>query len=292
VSRLPSLLGAGALLVSVLAGACAIHGSVLAESIETRTIRTTVAPQINVETFNGRITLTAGGEDTVELRVVRRGSGPDQAAADADLAKVELTVDEGPGRVTIIVRRTDRPLRTGESGADIELSVPPASSLELRSSNGRIESSNVGGSIVARTSNGAVTIRGGEDIDAETTNAPMTVSAASGELDLRTSNGALDIVAATEARVTARTINGNLSFSGALGPGEHLFRTANAGLTLTLPPDAQFEIRAVTSNAAVRTDFVGLTVEEAGLEGTVGEMPYATILAETSNGVVSVLQGR
>ena len=268
-------------------------GSVLAEETEEQRLTVESArPQIVVETFNGHIGVSSGSDGTVEIRTRRRGSGNSQSEADADLDKVVTSVEQVGDRVIITARRVDRPIRLGESGADFELVAPPGSSLELRSSNGRIQSGNIEGSIVARSSNGAITIRGGEDIDAETTNAPLTVSAASGELDLRTSSGAIDIVAADEVVVSARTTNGSISFSGGLADGDHVLHTTNAGISLTLPADSSFSITGTTTNAAVRTDFDELTVDVASISGTVGDDPGATIRADTINGVLSVVKGR
>jgi hypothetical protein len=272
---------------------CAMVGSVLSE--ETQEQNLTVesdSPQIIVETFNGHITVASGGEGSVEVRIRRRGSGNSQSEAEADLAQVHTSVEQSGDRITIAARRLDRPIRLGDSGADFDLVAPPGSTLELRSSNGRIESGNIEGSIVARSFNGAITIRGGDGIDAETTNAPLTVSAASGRLDLRTSNGAIDIVAADEVVVTARTQNGSISFGGGLAEGEHVFHTTNAGISLTLPADAAFSISGTTTNASVRTDFEGLTVGEAALDGSFGDDPETSIRADTTNGVLSVVKGR
>lgn len=246
--------------------------------------------RILVETFNGRISVITGGETQIEVRVVKRGSGQSQADAERDLSRVELSiVQEGP-RVTIAVRRNDDAISLGNSGADVELSVPVDSSLELRTSNGRIESANVTGSIVARSSNGGVTIRDANDVDAETSNGPLTVAESSGRLDLRTSNGALDIVAAEDAVIRAETSNGSLSFSGTLDPGDHLFRTSNASLSMMLAADTEFAIDGRTSNASISSSFPLLTVGDDSLTGKSVDDgdPGVRIRAETSNGDLTV----
>lgn len=266
-------------------------GTVVVNETVEQSLEVGPGTRILVETFNGRISVIPGGDDTtIEARVVKRGSGLSQADAEQDLRRVELSVVQEGSRVTIAVRRNDDALSLGNSGADVELSVPSDSSLELRTSNGRIESANVTGSIIARSSNGGVTIRDATDVDAETSNGPLTVAESSGRLDLRTSNGELDIVAAENAVVRAETSNGSLGFSGTLDPGEHLFRTSNASLALMLPADSEFTIDGRTSNASVSSNFPTLTVGDDSLLGSSTEdgQPGVRIRAETSNGNLTV----
>ncbi len=187
--------------------------------------------------------------------------------AEQDLAKVAVAITSTPDRVTITARRTDQPVSLGDSGADVEIAVPPESSLQLRTSNGRIEAANTSGSILARASNGAITTRGGRDLDLDTTNGPVSVNLAQGKLKVRTSNGALDIIAAEDAQVTAETSNAVLTFSGSLAPGSNSFATSNANLALTFPGDAAFTIDGVTSNGRVQTDFPRLAVSDTAASG-------------------------
>ncbi len=285
--RIATLLALGAT-IAVSALGCTITGTVVASRIvqEQRTVER--GPRVVVETFNGRIGVVTGGDTQIDVRAVLRGSGTNQADAERDLRQVQLDISQEPGRVIIAVRRLDQPTSVGNSGADLELAVPIDSSLELRTSNDRIESANVTGAIIARTSNGGVMIRGGRGVDAETSNGPLTVNGASGRLQLRTSNGALDIIDAQEALVTAETSNGAITFSGTPAEGSHTFRTSNASIKLALPGDAEFTVEGRTSNGSVSTVFPDLTVGDDSLIGSVGDDPPVRIRADTSNGDLAV----
>ncbi len=289
--RFALLLAAIVAAVLLLAG-CNVTGTVYAQREERQSVPVGLAPLVVVDTFNGRITVTAGGETSVDVRVTSRGSGSDQAEAEQDLAKVAVAVTSSADRVTITARRTDQPVSLGDSGADIEIMVPPASNLQLRTSNGRIEAANTSGSILARASNGAITTRGGHDVDLDTTNGPVSVNLAQGKLHIRTSNGALDIIAAQDAQVAAETSNAILTFSGSLAPGSNTFATSNANLTLTMPGDAAFTIDGATTNGRVQTDFPRLEVSDTGIQGTAGISSVTVIRASTSNGDLAVMQQR
>ena len=280
------------LIAGIALTGCTVTGTVYAQREDRQTVPVGLAPLVVVDTFNGRITVTAGVESSVDVRVTSRGSGSDQKEAEADLANVASSVTTEGDRVTITARRTDQPVSLGDSGADVEISVPPESSLQLRTSNGRIEAANTSGTILARASNGAITTRGGRGLDLDTTNGPVSVNLAQGTVKVRTSNGTLDIVAAQDALVAAETSNATLTFSGSLAPGSNTFVTTNANLTLTLPGDAAFTIDGSTNNGRVQTDFPKLEVSDTAIRGTAGISSVTNISATTSNGDLAVMQQR
>jgi hypothetical protein len=291
-ARWPVLLLASLVASSLLLAGCTVTGTVYSQREERQSVPVGLAPVVIVDTFNGRITVMTGSEDSVDVRVTSRGSGSDEAEAEQDLAKVVVAIASNADRVTVTARRTDQPVSLGDSGADVEIAVPPASSLQLRTSNGRIEAANTAGDILARTTNGAITTRGGRDLDLDTTNGPVSVNLAQGRLRVRTSNGALDIVAAQDVLVAAETSNAVLTFSGTLAPGSNTFATSNADLAITMPGDAAFTIDGATSNGKVQTDFPRLEVSDTSLRGTAGISSVTVIRATTSNGDLSVMQQR
>jgi hypothetical protein len=287
----------GALLVALaIAGACTVTGTVIEDRVDEHRFDEGIgqAPVVVVETFNGRISVNAGGDGEVTVRVTSRGSGTSQAAAEADLAKVAVNFAQSGVEVRITAQRTDRPAVVGNSGAHVEVTVPRGSSLELLTSNGRIEAANVTGNITAITSNGSITTRGGNGLDVSTTNAPISMNNPVGRIEARTSNGPLDMVAVTDGIVTAQTTNGALNFSGSLAAGSHRFQTRDGGLTLTLPGDAAFSIEGATTNGSVFTDFPpdDLKVENTTISGRTSFRRGAEILATTTNGNLRVMQAR
>lgn len=275
----------------VLAG-CTVTGTVYARRQERWALPVTAEPVVIVDTFNGRISAIAAGPDQVEVRVNSRGSGTDQAEAERDLAQVVVDVSQVGDRITITARRRDGPAAQGDTGADVELYVPAAARLELRTSNARIDATNVASSVVARTSNGAITTRGGDGLDLDTSNGNVSVNAPTGDLVVRTSNGGLDINEARDVSVTAETSNATLTFSGSLAPGDHSLVTSNGSLLVTLPGDAAFTIDGSTSNGSVRTDFPRLVIADTSIRGTTGISSATVLHAATSNGDLAVMQQR
>lgn len=284
---------AGVLAAGLTLAGCTVTGTVYARRQERQTLSVGLAPLVVVDTFNGRISAIAGGENQVDIRVNSRGSGSDQAEADQDLARVTVDITQVADRITITARRTGELGAQGDSGADVEVFVPPAARLELRTSNAGIEATNVTGTIIARTSNGPITTRGGRGLDLDTTNGAVSVNGPTGELSVRTSNDGLDINNARDVRVDAETSNAPLTFSGSLAPGTHSLETSNGSLSLSLPGDAAFTIAGSTSNARVQTDFPRLVADTATtIRGTTGISSVTVIRATTSNGDLAVMQQR
>jgi hypothetical protein len=282
-----TVLTAGLLLVG-----CTVTGTVYSRRQDRQDLPVTATPTIVVDTFNGRISVIAAGPDQVEIRINSRGSGSDEAEADRDLAQVVVDIGQVGDRITITARRRDGALAQGDSGADVELYVPPDARLELRTSNERIEATNITGGVIARTSNGSIITRGGDDLDLDTSNGDVSVNGATGHLVVRTSNGGLDINDARDVSVSAETSNAPLTFSGSLAPGSHSLATSNANVSLTLPGDAAFTIDGTTSNGSVRTDFPRLVIRDTSIRGTTGISSVTVVHAATSNGDLAVMQQR
>jgi DUF4097 and DUF4098 domain-containing protein YvlB len=241
-----------------------------------------------VETFNGRVTVEATSDGSVEARITRRGSGVTEEAARKDLASVFVTSEQDGGRVTLTARRLSVS-SLGNNGADMDLQVPEGASVELRTSNGRVEVANVEGSVIVRTSNGPVTTRGGTDLDLDTTNGQVSVNSPSGEVRVRSSNDGIDVISASDAAVNLQTSNGTITFSGTLGHGAHSLVTSNGGITITLPGDTAFRFDGQTINGGVSTEFGELTVPDSThITGSTGHFPRIALVARTTNGNLAV----
>jgi DUF4097 and DUF4098 domain-containing protein YvlB len=246
-----------------------------AEKTLSEDFKTSNAPKIVIETFNGQIDVTRGKDAEVLVDVTKRASGFDQPAAEAALDSIQVSMIQKDDGLVITAERLDN--RPGNFGASVVIAVPAAAQLELKSSNGAIICEEIEGQTKARTSNGKLEVLGGK-----------------GEIELSTSNGAIE-VEATDAVVDARTSNGRIEFRGSLADKEQRFKTSNGRIELVLPDDARFRFEGHTSNSRVQCDFPVNVREDEGrhrthLEGVVGDDadPDCEIIAATSNGSITV----
>lgn len=262
-----------------------------AQSLEVAIPADAAAVAVRVEMFNGQIEVRAGDPGRVAAVVTTRGVGTSSAEAEADRAKIRVTLDANPdGSVLLRAVYQPNPASPNNRAASAVVEVPPAAALDLRTSNGEVRTRGVGGAVDVRTSNGAVTLADlGAGATVRTSNGPAEV-AGSGLLDVETSNGRITI-RGTGATVRAATSNADLSFEGTLADGAQQLETSNNPITLRLPASASFRLDAKTSNADVR--LVGFSITTSGatsrgsLQGSVGT-GGPSITLRTSNAAIVV----
>jgi Putative adhesin len=275
--RVRSCLALAALPLLPMAGCAAVMGNLVkAEKAEQRSYSVSGQPSVNVDSFNGPITVKAASDGKVEAVVTKIGSGATTEAAQADLENVIVNYSQDGDTIRIVAKRTG-PRVFGSSGASIELKVPSSTLLSLTTSNGAISATGITREITARSSNGEIDVTG-----------------VRGKLDLRTTNGAIKI-GADEATVAAETTNGDIGFVGSLAKGSHKLESTNGGVDLKLPATAQFQFAASTSNGSVKNSFPGLQPKSGKvggnrLAGVVGSGTDSGVMVEldTSNGGITI----
>lgn len=136
---------------------------------------------------------------------------------------------------------------------NFDVQVPRGVRLNAMTTNGRVQCLNLDSVVEAATTNGDVEVSTSEWASAKTTNGGVRVSMGnakwSGELELLTTNGSVDV---------------------------------------TLPPSAEFQVHAGTTNGDIRSDFP-ITVQgkfgPKSLSGTVGGGGRELKLATTNGGI-------
>jgi DUF4097 and DUF4098 domain-containing protein YvlB len=270
-----------------------------AEETIVKSFKTKAAPQLIVQTFNGRVVVTTGAANTVEAKVVKSVQAASKEDAEKDLKNVDVQITQQGDTIRITAKQAQALPRINR-GAAVEVKVPEGASLDLRNSNGRVTVRGPIGDVAAVSSNGPIEVKGGSKgtLNLKTKNGRITVEGGTGKIDLHTRNGRITIQAA-KATVTAHTTNGSIRFTGSLADGKHSFDTTNGNLTLTLPAATQFHLDAQTSNGKVTTGFSPKQVKGKGkrhgrsrLQATIGDNPAITLKLRTSNGRIEVQPAR
>lgn len=287
---------AALLLVLSSLAACAADGPFTVTASGTQELDAAVgatAPDlvIRVEMFNGPIEVRAGDVGRVAATVETSGVGGSKAEAEADRAKIQVTLDANPdGSVLLRAVYQPNPGSPNNREASAVVEVPPDAALDLRTSNGTVTTSGISGPIGVRTSNGAVDLAGPESgANVRTTNGAVEIDG-TGLLDVQTTNGKVSI-RGTDATLSVRTSNGDVSFDGTLSDSPQRAVTTNNPITIRLPATAGFTIDARTTNAEVTLD--GFTLKttapatEVAKQGIVGEGGPWLVL-RTSNAAIVV----
>ena len=243
-------------------------------------------PRLVVRGFNGRIRVHAGepGSIRVRTRLKKPHEIKYSAAQEGDLVTVEAKPDgQSEGFLHGFSRQ--------HSGANIEVTVPAATSVDLATSNGPVELQGTEGGGAVQTKNGPIRVdKFKGDLNATTKNAPITVKTLSGSAELSTSNGRVSIEDA-HGHFDARTTNGSIKFQGSIEAGNgSTLSTTNGNIKVALDAEPNLKLTAATVNGRVRCEvpgFVASVEKRHKLKGTVSE-GEAELIAQTVNGSIAI----
>jgi len=252
-----------AVLAAALAVACS--GSITG-TVETRDDRFVVAgsPRIVVKSGNGRIVVNPGPDGTVRVQAtLKKPDGLEyETNQEGDIITIEV-IEKSRGIFNIV----DSP------GADIEITAPSSTMVELRTSNGAVEVFGMRRSGNIHTSNGKVVMQDvAGNFEISTSNGSVKITLASGTFDVETSNGRIDF-------------DGDL-----VSGGDNRMRASNGSVDIKLRGTPSVKLDASTSNGSVDTRLPILTTSPGDphrLVGTIGTGD-AELFVETSNGSVVI----
>jgi predicted DNA-binding protein with PD1-like motif len=176
-----------------------------------------------------------------------------------------------------------------QASADVDLDVPKGATVQIQTRDGdicitgvdaayagsqngdisfervaqRIEAGSIGGTISVKDSSGHVSLStAGGGIDA------ANVKALSNDdsFEVISVSGDIQLNQVSHAKLTARSVTGNINLSGPLAHrGDYGFTTTSGDVTLTLPSDASFKLLAkLAQDGEIITDFpLTITTEPA-----------------------------
>lgn len=198
---------------------------------------------LEVKGVNGSVTARPASGPGSAVRAEIEGNGDDPSEV-----RVEVVEHDGGVTLCAVYPGEDNECAPGDGGSlssedsDVEVRfrvrVPGDVNFTGRTVNGAVDVGDLGGDVVARTVNGAISV-------------------------------------STGGSASAHTVNGTIEAEmGALsGGGPYRFETVNGGITLTLPQGAGADVEARTLNGSISTDFP-LTVQgrfgPRSLQGTLG----------------------
>ena len=266
------------------------YGSYRAE--ETRSFDgslATVGVLLDINTFNGPISVSTWPSDGYSVSVLVKVLGNTDAEAEENLDEINISIDESVvnGKTRLLLRHDVPPTRTSQYSLSVEAYLPEDMNidLDLDSSNGGIYLADiVGGAINLDTSNGALNFDGvtATTVNADTSNGAVLGDLESPDTSISTSNGAI-----------------RLGISGAVS-GRYVLRTSNGGVDLYIQSSLEvgYDIDLSTSNGNIDLDLPGLdyiqstrTRKEARTIGYSEKAIQIVVKANTSNAGMDVRTG-
>jgi DUF4097 and DUF4098 domain-containing protein YvlB len=215
---------------------------------------------------------------------------------DKDAVRVEVnnsdreTIDIKQAEQTVTIR--GRSLRGGRPRSlDYTISVPPWMAITVGGTYADVTMEGVGGDVTVETTHGDIKVRGGSGfvslksvqgeisldkakgrIEVRAVNESIHLADINGDLSAESTNGSILLDRIDSGNVDLYTVNGNISYDGAIkDKGLYRLTTHNGTIAMPIPEKANATLTVRTYNGGVRSTFqlVGDDAQKRGKRFTV-----------------------
>jgi hypothetical protein len=304
-------------LTAVAVGTAAFTAQAKIERTIEKTFTVANPGTLHVATQGGAIRVTPSHDGVVRVTAREKIDASSDAAADALLKDLTLTIEQSGNDITASARY-ERQLggffRRGPwppVQVAFDVSVPASFAGDLRTSGGSVTVGDLDGALSARTSGGGITLgKMGSTVEARTSGGHVSLVEARGDVVVRTSGGSITVgrvggsadlstsggsikIDGVEGKVDAHTSGGSINAT-IVGPLKQdcALGTSGGSVRVTVDKVAAFRLDAATSSGSVRAEGLAIAVENvernrSHLAGTVnGGGPLLRL--RTSGGGISV----
>ncbi|HUS18330.1 MAG TPA: DUF4097 family beta strand repeat-containing protein [Terriglobales bacterium] len=260
----------------------------------TKTLTVSGAPEVDVTTGSGNITVNTGNASTVSVRATitanDRWFSSDSISAEEKVKRIEQNPPvEQNGNIITIGKITDRDLRNNVS-ITYDITLPAASKLRAQTGSGDQFISGVNGTVKLSTGSGNVTAKqigdetristGSGEIRVDNVKGRVYASAGSGNVQAHgiaggfygeTGSGDISYEQTAPGSVTAKTGSGNIRLRNVIGgveahtgsgdieadgdvKSDWQAGSGSGNINLRLPKDAAFNLDARSSSGSVTVD--------------------------------------
>lgn len=205
-----------------------------------------------VNAAGGAVNVLAAMPGTTEVRVeISEVAGPAVTVTDSGS---EVTVEH----IRTAERLTDSVKNffgaRGSLSARITLTVPPGTSVNVRSLQAAVVVSDLSGRVRVKGGAGAVTLSGlGGDTDVVTAAAPVQAERISGDLKIKTVAGAITVTSSAPATLRLNTVSGSTTLD-LDGPSLVTHNSVSGDFTLRAPLEQGYDINAASVSGHVIID--------------------------------------
>lgn len=258
----------------------------------------------------GSITIETSDRSDVVIDVQRKVTHVSTARAQEVFAQHEVTFGQNGARVEVHAKFKKEPGRWFNRGGqnlhvEYRVQTPRRFNLELRTAGGDIVSSDIEGSIKAKTAGGSLrfaTVKG--TLDGQTAGGDIQLTSASGPVSVKTAGGSIHLgalgadataetaggsiaIESTQGKLKATTSGGDINIGDLGGPAEA--QTAAGSIHVKT---AQGALIAKTSGGDIRIDDAQDTVSAQTAAGSVkvsfSAQPHDDCRLSTSGGEIEI----
>ncbi len=210
------------LFVLVVVGLFSARAQAVIDRVIDKTFEVKSGVTVNADTFSGGITVTASDDARVHVLVRQTVEATDEKAAEALLAKLDVTLEQAKdGGIVLKITPRHAVRWTWQNWSPaalvIELSVPRSCQLDLRTGEGGVTVGALKGNVSARTAAGAIFIGEIEgEVAATNTRGDVSVTACTGALKLLAKNGNV-LIGRSGGRAELSAVDGVIEVQAARG---------------------------------------------------------------------------
>lgn len=289
-----------ALLAFFLQGSVKSCGLVyLGELSSEQTLDVDGSATLSVQSSGGSVQIDRGPEGKISVTMKFSVRAGDRAGARQLLKQLEQDPPlEREGNKIRLGDLSKYKLPTGgffdpSISIDFQLKVPAGTSLDIQTNSGDLNVSRLSGTLKAELGWGAATVKSFEGaLDIKTTTGRLTLANLRGQTKLESKSG-LIFLNDIRGDLTVESKSGSVELDSeiTLGAQWH-FQTQSGNVTLALPQDSQFQIRARSTSGQIKIDFplttTGLRDEWQVTAQVGGSKPDARIEMITQSGNVQI----
>jgi len=215
------------ILVFIAVGGALVAVDRGAKATKDQTFAVSGAPRLLVASdVGGSIQVHPGSDNAVRVQAQLRGAN-----------RIDFNISQSGDTVDVAAHRSGwLNWLGGARKADIVVSIPRRSLVELDSANSRIDLQGVEGAATLHTSNADLHLANViGPIDASSSNGSIQADGVQGTVKLHTSNGSIKLTGITGS-VDAQTSNGSITFSGTpAAQSNNRLKTSNGSVNVFLP---------------------------------------------------------
>ncbi|GLV57561.1 hypothetical protein KDH_43970 [Dictyobacter sp. S3.2.2.5] len=202
------------------------------------------------------------------------------------LINTDVTYNQDDAKTTVDARLDPDYLFAGSRGVDIDVTIPPTTSVEAYTATGTITITGNVSQVSARTASGSIVVddsEGNMTLQADT--GSIALHNVKGQLNASTRQGDIETRQVQLTGQSAMTVdNGAITFDGSLArTGNFHFTTINGSLSLSLPRFEAFHISVSSGSGPVSNEFGRLSN---------GKSPQAQIAVSTQRDAITIHQTR
>lgn len=278
-----------------------------------KTVPLSKTGKLTLSNISGQIEILTSKDAQVKIEALKVSKAGTLDKAKENAAKVTIEVTGGADLVAV---ETKYPKRAGgfwggdsiNVSVDYKVWVPDQASVELSSISGDVKVAPVGGAAKVKCVSGNVDLAGAAKADIDlvsgdlkmaeiagdafikAVSGDLVVKGIKGSIEVEAVSGDIDLLDAAGAQtVNAKSVSGNITYTGTIKPGSRFEIKAHSGdVSLTVPADSAFDLEASTFSGDIESAFQITTsgkISPREVQGTVGKGGATVILKSFSGNI-------